>query len=228
MCSHRRAPRPSCTPKTPGRRKWPDPGSCPALRPVAGGDLPALETLSLPRRLHSPTLSSEPGFVRLLLSSGPPHHHRLTHSGRRRHHHDRRRRRRSRGIPASATVAAVPSLRARPQAEIAERTRVGRAGLSPHTRRSPKTEARGQASGSCRVCSRGNGRLGFATRQPRLVGDSRARPSEAHENTRKRKGRERIRSEAGLGGLGTLRYPSHSGSSRTCHNRGLFVFFTKS
>lgn len=165
-----RAPR-----RPPGRRKWPDPGSCPeALSPVAGGDHPALETPSLSLRLHSPTLGLEPGSARHPHSSGPRRHHQLTHSGRRRRHHDRRHRRRGRGIPASAAVAAVPSLRARPQAEIAERTRVGRAVLSPHTRRSPKTEARRYASGNCRMYSRGNGGLLFATRQPRLAGNSRA------------------------------------------------------
>lgn len=195
----RRAPRPSCTPKTPGRRKWPNPGSCPALRPVAGWDLPALETLSLPRRLHSPTLNSEPGSARLPRSSGPPHRHR-THPLR----------------PPSPLPRPPPpppqprdpcvSHRRRgskpsgPPPGGNSRAHSGREGgpFPPHTRRSPKTEARGQASGSCRVCSRGNGSLGFATGQPSTAGDSRARPSEAHENTRKRKGRARIRSEAGL------------------------------
>lgn len=104
-------------------------------------------------------LVSEPGSAGSPCSSGPCHRHRLTYYGRRRRHHHDRRRRRSRGIPASAAVAAVLSLRARPQAEIAERTRVGRAVLSPYTRRSPKAEARGYASGNCRTFSRGNGKL---------------------------------------------------------------------
>lgn len=154
----------------------------------------------------------------------PRHRHGLTYSGRRRHHHDRRRRRRSRGIPASAAVAAVLSLRARPQAEIAERTRVGRAVLSPHTRRSPKTEARGYASGNCRTFSRGNG----------LPRDSRGWPETAEHNRFERAlTGPSARPGGGLGltktlkvrvgnafgpkldsvGLGTLRYLNHSGNS---------------
>ncbi|XP_052608715.1 uncharacterized protein LOC128119345 [Peromyscus californicus insignis] len=66
--------------------------------------------------------------------------------GRRRHR--RRRRRRCRGIPASAAVAAVPSRRARPRAEIAERIRAGRAVLPP-----PHTELE-LGDRSARVCVR--------------------------------------------------------------------------
>lgn len=217
-----RAPR-----RPPGRRKWPDPGSCPeALRPVAGGDLPALESPSLPRRLHSPTLGSVPGSAWPPRSSDPRHRHRLTYSGRRRHHHDRRRR--SRGIPASAAVAAVLSLRARPQAEIAERTRVGRAVLSPHTRRSPKSEARGSASGNCRTFSRGNGWL-LVCHETAEAG--RKQPSATDSRERSRGCRPGLEAVEGLGkhwkvrvgnafgpkldsvGIETLRYLNHSGNS---------------
>lgn len=130
---HPEAPR---TPEVAGPRVVPR--SFP--RPAAGGDLPALETLSPYRRLHRSTLSSEPGSMRppttLLVSPPPPSTHPVTAA-----------------VATTSTAAAAvaagslrqpPSPRFQvagpaPWAEKAERIRAGRAVLPPlHTEVEPE------------------------------------------------------------------------------------------
>lgn len=190
--SRTRAARSSCTPKPPPprHRKWPDPGSCPEVPPPpprCGRGPPGLgDTVSVQQttplhfqfgtRFHAPPT--------LLVSPLPPSTHPVT------------------AAVATTAAAAAGSLRQppsprfqaagpAPRAEIAERIRAGRAVLPSHPlpRWSPNTEARGYASGNSRTYSRGNGRLPFATRQPRVAGNGRERPS-----------RESVRGAAGLVG----------------------------
>lgn len=115
--SRTRAARSLCTPKPPGHRKWPDPGSCPEVSPAplrAGTSRPWRHCLrtagyTAPLSVRNPIPRAPPPpapRVPAAAIDSPSH-------GRRRYHQHRRRRR-SRGIPASAAVAAVPSRRARP------------------------------------------------------------------------------------------------------------------
>lgn len=173
-CSRTRAARSSCTPKPPGHRKWPDPGSCPEVPPAplraetsrpwrhrlrtADYTAPLSVQNPVPRAPHVPRVPAA-------AIDSPSH-------GRRRYHHHRRRRR-SRGIPASAAVAAVPSRRARPPGgnSRAHSGREGGPSLPPHTEVEP--EDRGK-----RVCFR---------KQPnvlprRLPRDSRGWPETAESD----------------------------------------------
>lgn len=148
--SRTRAARSSCTPKPPPprHRKWPDPGSCPEVPPPpaplrAGTSRPWRHRLrtadyTAPLSVRNP-VSRAPHAPRVPAAAidSPSH-------GRRRYH-----RRRSRGIPASAAVAAVPSRRARPPGGNS-RAHSGREGSPPLP---PLTEVEPEHRGT-RVCFR--------------------------------------------------------------------------
>lgn len=150
--SRTRVAGPSCTPTPPGTPEVAGARVVPRSSPPrCGWGPPGLgDTVSTPQAapLHvrpGARFCAPPQAPRVPAAAidSPSH-------GRRRHHHCRRcRRRRSRGIPASAAVAAeLPRRRARPRAEIAERIRAGRAALPP-----PHTEVEPEDRGT-RVCFR--------------------------------------------------------------------------
>lgn len=151
--SRTRAARSLCTPKPPGHRKWPDPGSCPEVSPAplrAGTSRPWRHCLrtagyTAPLSVRNPIPRAPPPLLPLLVSPPPPSTHPVTAAV-------------ATTNTAAAAVAAgslrqPPSPRFQvagpaPRAEKAERIRVGRAVLPP-LRNEEEPEDRGT-----RVCFR--------------------------------------------------------------------------